>query len=131
MEEDLFTIYKNAIEKDLTITRLNLEEKALQVPAIKHFWVGKLIEAKRNLRKLEDEKKEILKQVNDNKEIMLELSKASINKMIINSPKIQEINNKIKDTEEIIEYLTYCEKIFNYMGNDIKNIIDLIKMETL
>lgn len=131
MEEDLFTIYKNAIEKDLTITRLNLEEKALQVPAIKHFWVGKLIEAKRNLRKLEDEKKEILKQVNDNKEIMLELSKASINKMIVNSPKIQEINNKIKDTEEIIEYLTYCEKIFNYMGNDIKNIIDLIKMETL
>lgn len=131
MEEDLFTIYKNAIEKDLTITRLNLEEKALQVPAIKHFWVGKLIEAKRNLRKLEDEKKEILKQVNDNKDIMLELSKASINKMIVNSPKIQEINNKIKDTEEIIEYLTYCEKIFNYMGNDIKNIIDLIKMETL
>lgn len=131
MEEDLFTIYKNAIEKDLIITRLNLEEKALQVPAIKHFWVGKLIEAKRNLRKLEDEKKEILKQVNDNKEIMLELSKASINKMIVNSPKIQEINNKIKDTEEIIEYLTYCEKIFNYMGNDIKNIIDLIKMETL
>lgn len=130
MASELFERYKKDIEKDLDINRMNLGDKVFNVPAIKHFWVAKLIEAKRNLRELNVLKKKTLNDLsNDDKVIALKLSSAK--NVLNNLPSIQEINNQIEETEEIIEYLTYAEKIFNYLGNDIKNIIDLLKMENL
>ena len=44
---------------------------------------------------------------------------------------LQNINIKIKDYEFVIEYLEKVEKIMGGMGFDIKNIIEIQKLEQL
>ena len=51
--------------------------------------------------------------------------------MIANSPVISEINEQIEELELVIEYLEKAEKIFNSTTYDLKNAIELMKMEQL
>ena len=55
--------YITEIEKDLIINEFNIKDVSMKTPARKHYWVGKLIQHKKNLYKLEKEKAEIKKQV--------------------------------------------------------------------
>ena len=48
-----------------------------------------------------------------------------------NTEELQNIAIEIKDYEFVIEYLEKVEKIMSGMGFDIKNIIEIQKMEQL
>ena len=56
---DYFEKVKSQIDEDLKLDRINLLEKQLMLPAIKHKWVSRLIENKRLKNNLENKKKEI------------------------------------------------------------------------
>jgi hypothetical protein len=45
--------------------------------------------------------------------------------------KMKEISNKISNEELIVEFLEKTEKTFSAVGFDIKNIIEIMKMEQL
>ena len=56
--------------------------------------------------------------------------------IVINSksdllPKMKEINQKINDESLIVEFLEKTEKTFSSISFDIKNIIEIMKMEQL
>ena len=44
---DFFEKIKHEINSDLVLDRINLLEKQLMLPAIKHKWVSRLIDQKR------------------------------------------------------------------------------------
>ena len=46
-------------------------------------------------------------------------------------PKMKEINQKINDESLIVEFLEKTEKTFSSISFDIKNIIEIMKMEQL
>ena len=54
---DFFEKVKSQIDEDLKLDRINLLEKQLMLPAIKHKWVSRLIENKRLKNHLETKKK--------------------------------------------------------------------------
>ena len=54
-----------------------------------------------------------------------------MNNVISKSPVINEINEKIEELELIVEYLEKAEKIFNSTTYDLKNAIELMKMESM
>ena len=54
---DLIEQYREEINKDLLINDFNIKEIQLKLPARKHFWVARLIDAKINLNKLIKRKK--------------------------------------------------------------------------
>lgn len=131
MAYEKFLKYKEAIEKDLKIDQFNIHNKVNDIPSLKHFWVAKLIEAKIEVKQLEKKKKEIIKKVNENANVGLKLSTTSMNNVIAKSPVIGEINEQIEELELIIEYLEKSEKIFNSTTYDLKNAIELMKMESI
>ena len=131
MAYDKFLKYKEAIEKDLKIDQFNIHNKVNDIPSLKHYWVAKLIEAKIEIKQLEKKKKELIKKVNESAEVGLKLSTASMNNVISKSPVIAEINEQIEELELIIEYLEKAEKIFNSTTYDLKNAIELMKMESM
>ena len=47
------------------------------------------------------------------------------------SPVLTEINEQIEENELIIEYLEKVEKIFSSTTYDLKNAIELMKMESM
>lgn len=131
MAYDKFLKYKEAIEKDLKIDQFNIHNKVNDIPSLKHYWVAKLIEAKIEIKQLEKKKKDLIKKVNESAEVGLKLSTASMNNVISKSPVIAEINEQIEELELIIEYLEKAEKIFNSTTYDLKNAIELMKMESM
>lgn len=131
MSFERFIRYKEAIEKDLKVDQFNIHNKVNDIPSLKHYWVAKLIESKIELKKLQKKKNDLIKKVTETEDIGLKLSYDSKNKLLAKSPIVAEINEQIEEMELIIEYLEKTEKIFSSTTYDLKNAIELMKMETL
>jgi len=131
MSYEKFVSYKKSIENDLKVDQFNIHNKINEIASLKHFWVAKLIESKIELKKLEKQKRELIKKVSEKTEVGLKLTQSSINNVISKSPVITEINENIEELELIIEYLEKTEKIFSSMTYDLKNAIELMKLEQL
>lgn len=131
MAYDTFIKYKEAIEADLKIDPFNIHNKVNEIPSLKHFWVGKLIESKINLKNLQRKKADLIKKVKESAQVGIKLSLSSIKEMEEKSPILAEINEEIEETELIIEYLEKVEKIFSSTSYDLKNAIELMKMEQM
>jgi hypothetical protein len=130
---ELLERYIKEIEEDLKIDEFNIKEVGLRIPARKHFWVSRLINHKRNLFKLENDKN-IFK-----KNVMSELQTQSSVKLNIitvenaaeNHDKMREMNIKIGEEKLLIEFLEKTEKTFSSMTYDVSNIIKIMQLEQL
>jgi hypothetical protein len=128
---ELLKQYTEELNNDLVINDLNVKEVQMRLPARKHFWVGRLINAKIELVKLEKKEKltrdEVFKRINESATVVL--SHATVVQAVNNSPEIVKITDQIKEYKYIIEYLEKVEKVFSQMTFDIGNIIKLIQLE--
>ena len=103
-----------------------------RVPAEKHFWVCRLIDAKiekDKLYKLKASTKHTLQKkleeeapVKLNKQVLDDLDK---------TPSLENINQKIKEIEYLVEYLDRVVSLITFISQDIKNIIELKKLQEL
>lgn len=125
--------YIDELSKDVHVDEFSLKECQMRLPAIKHKWVGRLIRHKSELFKLNSDKDKLLsdvvKKIQSTQEYAMTIPAAE--KLAIKHEWIKSINSKIRDVELIIEFLDKCEKIFHGMSFDIKNLVEIIKMETL
>ena len=104
----------------------------MALPAIKHKWVGRLIRAKQDISKLEIERKNkklsLIKKLQEQSPVVLTESAAS--KTIETNHVLSEIDDKIKELKLVIELLDETKKTLSSMTFDIKNIVEIIKLET-
>tara|TARA_R100000152_G_C6660801_1_gene99734 strand:+ start:319 stop:693 length:375 start_codon:yes stop_codon:yes gene_type:complete len=119
------------IGEDLVLNDLNLKQQQQRLPARKHFWVGRLVEAKIKRNDLITEKRKLKK---DLVKKVIEDSPVRINQTSAESAaeryeSVVKLNNSIKEQDTIIEYLEKVEKILSNMHWEIKNVIDMNKME--
>lgn len=131
MSYEKFIAYKEGIEKDLKIDQFNIHNKVNDIPSLKHYWVAKLIESKIELKNLQKKKNQLIKKVNESAEVGIHFSSQTAKNLMAKSPVIIEINEEIEEMELIIEYLEKAEKIFSSTTYDIKNAIELMKMENM
>jgi hypothetical protein len=105
----------------------------MKTPARKHYWVSKLIRHKQNLLKLrilrDNLKKEVVQKIIEESPVKVTIPVAE--KASYKHEKMKEISEKISNEELIIEFLEKTEKTFSAVGFDIKNIIEIMKMEQL
>jgi hypothetical protein len=127
---DLIDQYAKEIEMDTNIDRLNVMDKQLSSPNIKHKWLFRVIKVKRNLLRLQEAKEMmILQEMESN---TLRLSKAIIMSRVESNVEAKKLTRQIKEHELLIEYLDRAvDKIFSQMGFDFRNLVELIKLETL
>jgi hypothetical protein len=129
-----FEKYLEEIKEDTRFDQINILEKQLSLPAIKHKWVSYLIKNKIRKNELEKNKKElkenILKKYTDEKIIPTGIPKTALNAKIESSKIIKEIDDEIKELDIIIEYLEKVEKIFSSLTYDLGNATKLMVLET-
>jgi len=129
--KNLFEEYENEITLDTKIDELNLLEKQLQLPAVKHKWIARLISHKRKLNILNKKRKEIKESVLSKlQDIPKGIPRKSLDSKIDSTEQIISIDEEIEETNIMIEYLEKVEQIFKTMSYDLKNIIDINKLET-
>jgi hypothetical protein len=129
---DIFEKYQEEIKEDTRIDQLNLMEKQLMLPAIKHKWVARLFENKRTRNSLERKKKELKEEVLKSFQkngVPTGIPKSALDEKIESSESIQKINQDIEDISTLIQYLEKVETIFKSMTYDIKNITEISKLE--
>jgi len=123
--------YIKELENDLKIDELNLKDYQLRLPAIKHKWAGRQIRLKASINALKKQKDRV------RADIMLEIESASTVKLtqptIISTAErhssIQDINRQIQEAELLVELLEKAEKTLSSCTYDVKNIIDIMKLE--
>ena len=130
---ELLNRYKKEIESDILINDFNIKEVQQKLPSRKHFWTGRLIDSKVEQQNLIKRKKrikaEIIKRINA--ESVVRLTPQSIDHAAEQTEEIAGITEKIKEYDYIIEYLEKIEKIMSNMHWDIRNIVEIQKMEQL
>lgn len=130
---ELLKRYKEEIANDLLITDFNIKEMQLKLPSRKHFWAARLIDAKVTLGALNTKRKKLKKALATKiiAEAPVKLTQQSAETAAESAPELTAITDSIKEYEFIVEYLEKVEKIMAGMGFDIKNIIEIQKLEQL
>ena len=130
---ELLRKYIEDITKDLQLDDFNIKESQMRLPARKHFWVARLMEAKIKRNSLFRDKKSLKKEVV--KKVILDspvrISQSAAESAAERHNSISKLNESISEQDTIIEYLEKVEKIMGHMHWEIKNIIDINKMEQL
>lgn len=125
--------YINEMGKDVEFDEFNLKETQLKLPALKHKWVGRLVRSKYKLKELQSDRytrvRNIAKEMIDTATYSVTLPTAE--KAAGKHKSIISLDERIKETELIIEFLEKGERIFSSMSFDIKNITEIMKLETL
>ena len=130
---ELLRKYIGEIGQDLVLDDFNLKEAQMRLPARKHFWVARLMEAKIKRNSLITDKKKIKKELV--KKVITDspvrISQSAAESAAERHASIDSLNKGIAEQDTIIEYLEKVEKIMGNMHWEIKNIIDINKMEQL
>jgi len=124
--------YIKELENDLKIDELILKDYQLKLPGIKHKWAGRCIRHKLELIDLKKRreliKKELVEKIQEQSPVKLAIP--VIERTAEKHSDIVEADTKIKQTELIIELLEKSEKTLSSTSYDIKNLVDIIKLET-
>jgi len=130
---ELLAKYVDEIGKDLVLDDFNIKEQTLRLPARKHYWVAKLIQAKIERNRLFAKKKQLKKSITQ--EVLatspVKLTQSAAEQAAERHDTLMDITAKIKELDVIVEYLEKVEKIFSQMGFEIKSIVEIIKMEQM
>ena len=130
---DLFNKYVEEIKEDTKLDDFNIKQVQLILPTKKHYWATKLIIHKKELNDL-IKKRETL--INSTADKLIEtsnvvISRATALNKVKQSDAIKKIDNDIQELNYVIELLEKAEQIFKSMSFDIKNIIEINKLEQL
>lgn len=128
-----FEKYIKEMDVDVEIDEFNIKETQMKLPALKHKWVGRLIRHKGVLGELNNRRdntiKQIAKELIDTATYQVTLPTAQ--KAAEKHEKVKKIDAEIRENKLIVEFLEKSERIFSSMTFDIKNITEIMKLETL
>lgn len=130
---ELLDSYIKDVEKDLKVDDFNIKEVQMRLPARKHFWVARLMESKirrgKLLKKRADLKESLIQGIID--ESPVRLTTGTAGGLANKHESVKKIDKAVRELEYIIEYLEKVEKVFSTMHWELKNIIDINKMELM
>jgi len=124
--------YIDELKSDCIVDDINLKESALMLPAKKAKWVSRLILEKNNLNRLEKEKKTRMNSVMEKlkKEAVATISVPVLKNLSEKHESVIEIDTKIEDSKNMIDFLERVEKVMSSMSFDIGNIVKIVQLET-
>lgn len=122
--------YNKELKEDVTLTKTNLREKSLMVGALRVKWLNYYFKEKENLNRVKKAKDKILKQ---------KLSTANVSDSILqlkreetiagNDENIQKLNKLMENVKINIDFLEHSLNVLNDFGFNVKNSIDVLKLE--
>jgi hypothetical protein len=124
--------YMEELVKDCVIDEINLKESALILPAKKAKWVARLILEKNLANKLEKDRKEKVNSLIDaiKHEAVASLSLAVLKNLAEKDTSVIDLDLKIEESRNLIDFFERIEKIMSSMSFDIGNIIKIVQLET-
>lgn len=125
--------YIKEMEKDVVFDDFTIKDTQMKLPAIKHKWVGRLVRHKQDLHLKESAynklKSRLMKEAKEAS--TYQVTSPALEKVVVKHDKLVEKREEIEDVKLLIDFLEKGEKLFTSMSFDLKNLIEIMKMETL
>jgi len=130
---DTLDQYNNELKEHLVLDEFNIKDAQMKLPGRKHLWVGRLMRHKQEKNNLIAKKKQMVEKLTKSiqEQSTVRLSVPADEKVAGNTEPIKKINSEIAEHELLIEFLEKVEKIMSGISYDIKNIIEIQKLETM
>ena len=130
--ESLFERYHNDIKKQVDVNEFNMKEVQMGLPVARHYWVSRLMFHKQEILKLKKLRKQAKQKILDkiHQESPVGLTSKTVDIASDDHPVVQKIDEQIAENELLVEYLTKIESNFRSISFDIKNLIQIIQLET-
>lgn len=123
--------YIKELDQDLQVSAFNIKEVQLRLPSLKHKWAGRCIRHKQELFRLqksrEDKKKALVKELINTS--VVKVNELVAERAVESGATIKEIDDNINNLKLVIELLEKSEKTLSSMTWDLKNMIDLQRLE--
>jgi hypothetical protein len=125
--------YIKEMGDDVELDEFNLKDTQMKLPALKHKWVGRLIRHKGELSTIMNRRDNVIKEIAQ--EVIAtatyQVTLPTAQKAAEKHDRVKKIDLEIKENKLIVEFLEKSERIFSSMSFDIKNITEIMKLETL
>ena len=128
----LIAKYNDEIKKYVSVDEFNMKQIQMDLPATRHYWVGRLMFHKQEILKLKRLRKEAQKKIADRleHESPVGLNPKTLEQAQQHHPLVGKIDSQIAEHELVVEYLGKIEANFRSISFDIKNLIEIVKLET-
>ena len=125
--------YIKEMGRDVELDEFNMKDIQMKLPALKHKWVGRLIRHRGEIIKLQQSRDNMIKQISQEMidTATYQVTLPTAQKAAEKHSSIKNIDESIKENKLIVDFLEKGEKIFSSMSFDIKNIIEMMKLETM
>jgi hypothetical protein len=124
--------YIEELAQEVKLDAFTVHDVQLKLPAIKHKWVGRQMRHKSTLLNLKQAKKaeraRLVKLVRE--EAHVKVSQAAVGVLVDEHDAMILIDKAIEEQKIAIEFLEKMERVLNSMTFDIKNITEIMKLET-
>lgn len=128
----LFEKYHKEIGNLVKIDEFNMKQVQMDLPAHRHYWVGRLMFHKSEVSKLKKARVQAMTKIKEKLagESPVVLTPKTLENSAEQHPLIQKVDEQITENDMLIEYLSKIEANFRSISYDIKNLIDIVKLET-
>ena len=129
---DIIDQYLEEATLDTCIDRLEVVNTQERLVNNKHKWSARLINHKINLSNLKFKRESILEEkVTEYQNTEpVRVNRNIAERAVQNKKEIKTLDLKIKNEQLIIDYLENIYKNISFATNDIKNLVELMKLET-
>jgi|10_taG_2_1085330.scaffolds.fasta_scaffold00061_43 hypothetical protein len=124
--------YDEELKGDVSMDAFTVHDRQLVLPAIKHKWVGRLMRHKIKLNERKHTKKVVREDLITRlrEDAAVRLSQAALGNAVDNHDSMRKLTMEIEEERIVIEYLEKIEKILSSMTFDIRNLTEIMKLET-
>ena len=134
--------FMQEFEEDMKVTEVNIHDKTLLKPSIAAKWARYNYEEERYKKKLlasvDELKKKISEQLFEKKKNSIlnqtantAMMNIEVDKLLKKTTQYQEIKAELDDQDELIRFITEARQIVSQFGFDLKNSIDVLKLENI
>ena len=130
--DTILDTYIKELAEDVKVDTFNIKDVQMRIPSIKHKWAARLIRCKQDVNKLtkekEKHKKALIAQLQEKSPV--KIGEFNALKSVESLDSVKVFDEKIEECKLIIDLLEKTEKTLSSMTYDIKNIVEIIKLET-
>ena len=128
-ENPQLNLYRQELEKDVEINLANIREKSMLVSSIRAKWLGHYAKEKENLDRIKRIRAKMVVQKSAGAGTQSVLKLKTDTAVSEGDEKIQRLDTLRKVTEANIDYIEHVFNILDGFGFQIKNTIELLKLE--
>jgi len=120
--------YISELKEDTVLTVGNIREKSLTVSAIRSKWLAYLFKERENLQRAQKVRRQIIEKKSASTQSSA-LRLKSDEKLAESDEKVKRLDQLIKMTKENIDYIEKAQNVLADFVWNIKNAVEILKME--